>query len=66
MFYEVKKEEITTAVIQRLHKGFHPIYNSAGIDGFSHAILEKLDSGNYFCKPTFIRIENFWRDPRTS
>lgn len=47
MFYEVKKEEITTALIQRLHKGFHPIYNSAGIDGFSHAILEKLDSGNY-------------------
>uniref|UniRef100_A0A8W8K6I8 L-fucose kinase n=1 Tax=Magallana gigas TaxID=29159 RepID=A0A8W8K6I8_MAGGI len=44
MFYEVKKEEITTALIQRLHKGFHPIYNSAGIDGFSHAILEKLDS----------------------
>ncbi|XP_022341951.2 L-fucose kinase-like isoform X3 [Crassostrea virginica] len=44
MFYEVKKEEITTALIQKLHKGFHPIYCSAGIDGFSLSILEKLDS----------------------
>ncbi|XP_056009006.1 L-fucose kinase-like isoform X1 [Ostrea edulis] len=44
MFYEVKKEEISDALIQKLHKGFHPIYNSAGIDGFSISILEKLDS----------------------
>ena len=45
MFYEVKKEEISDALFQKLHKGFHPIYNSAGIDGFSISILEKLDSG---------------------